>query len=242
MNLAIDIGNTSINAGLFDKYKLIKKSNFISIDKLIEFIESIHQYNISCAIISSVVPKLTIEYKKLLESIYHYIVIIIDYKLSKLSCNVNQPATIGADRLCNIFAAKQDYTFPAIIIDFGTATTYDIINKQGEFIGGAIGAGIETSAKYLIDKAALLDKTDLIFPKLAIGTNTTTNIQSGIMFGAIDQIEGMIKRMEEETETNYLIILTGGFAKLISSKLKLDHIVDSNLTLKGIIYIHESNN
>ena len=138
-------------------------------------------------------------------------------------------------------ATQNEYSIPAIIIDFGTATTYDVINNKNQFIGGAIAAGVETSANYLLSKAALLSDTDLLFPDNAIGVDTTTNIQSGIMFGAVDQVEGMIKRISLETNTEYFIILTGGFANLISPQLSFSHSVDQNLTLKGMIYIHESN-
>ena len=127
-----------------------------------------------------------------------------------------------------------------IIVDFGTATTYDVINNN-EFLGGAIGAGIETSADYLINNAALLSKTDLKFPDNVIGTDTKENIQSGIMFGAIDQVEGMIKRIIKEQNDNYTIILTGGFSKLLSPYLSIKHILDMDLTLKGIYYIDDAN-
>ena len=241
MKLAIDIGNTSISVGVFDKYQLIQRSNFSNIDEFIKFVLSVKNYNIKCAIISSVVPVLTKKYKQLLENKYQYNVIVINYKLSQLTLNVEQPETVGADRVCNIYAIQKDYQTPAIIIDFGTATTYDVINQSGAFIGGVIAAGIETSAQYLIEKAALLSTTKLEFPNKVIGKNTRTNIQSGIMFGAIDQVEGMIQRIKKETNTHYNIILTGGFSALISPQLSFKHIVDSDLTLKGIIYIHESN-
>jgi type III pantothenate kinase len=241
MKLAVDIGNTSISIGLFNKFDLVVKTNLSNINNFEEFINSIKEYDIKCVIISSVVPKLTIKYKKLFEQTYNYPVVVIDYKFSNLSLSVEKPESVGSDRLCNLCAVIKDYSLPAIIIDFGTATTYDVVNISEEFIGGAISSGIETSAKYLIEKAALLSKTNLIFPQLVIGKNTTTNIQSGIMFGAVDQVEGMIKRIEKETNIRYSIILTGGFSNLISQKLIYKHIVDSNLTLKGIIYMYESN-
>ena len=242
MKLTIDIGNTSISVGLFNNKNLVKKKYFSTIDIFIEFIEKIDISKIECAIISSVVPKLTIEYRELLEYKYQLSTTIIDYKLSRLDLIVENKESVGADRLCNIYAAIQEYTTPTIIIDFGTATTYDVINDKNQFIGGSIAAGIETSAKYLIDKGALLSSTQLIFPDCAIGKNTTTNIQSGIMFGAIDQVQGMINRITKETNATYTIILTGGFSNLISPKLSFKHIIDLDLTLKGILYIYESNN
>ena len=156
--------------------------------------------------------------------------------------NVPAPETVGADRICNIAASLKLYKNPVIIVDFGTATTYDVVNKNGYFIGGAIAPGIKTSAQYLISKAALLNDTDLKFPKKIIGKDTKENIQSGIMYGAIDQVEGMIKRINNETKINNHIILTGGFSKLLSPKLKINHTLDIDLTLKGMIFIYESNN
>ncbi len=240
MKIAIDIGNTSISVGVFEKDQLLERSNFSNIDGFSKFLASGNNYDIKYAIICSVVPNLTKQYKDLLEKKYKYKTIIIDYKTSKVALNVDQPETVGIDRICNIYAIQKDYKVPAIVIDFGTATTYDVINRSGSFIGGAIATGVETSAKNLIENAALLSQTKLEFPKKVIGKNTTTNIQSGIMFGAVDQVEGMIKRIYEETRINYNIILTGGFSTLISSQLSYKHIVDSDLTLKGIVYIYES--
>ena len=242
MKLAIDIGNTSVTVGLFKGNKLFKNSHFNSIEKFEAFLDNIKQYDIKCAIISSVVPKLTKDYSNLLKARYNLSIINIDYKLSQLDLQVPHPETIGADRLCNMVAMQNEYPAPAIIIDFGTATTYDVINNKNQFIGGAIAAGVETSANYLLSKAALLSETDLLFPDNAIGIDTTTNIQSGIMFGAVDQVEGMIKRITLETNTEYFIILTGGFANLLSPQLNFSHSVDQDLTLKGMIYIYESNN
>ena len=242
MKVVIDIGNTSATVGLFDNHNLLKKSHFNSTNDFIEFLNAIKSYNINQSIISSVVPKLTKQYSEILTDLYSSSPFIINYKHTHLLTKVNEPETIGIDRLCNIIAVKNDYSYPAIIIDFGTATTYDVINNEGEFLGGAIATGIELSAKYLIDNAALLNKTNLVFPETAIGIDTTTNIQSGIMFGAIDQVEGMIHRIKKETNKDYQIILTGGFSKLISPKLKMSHTIDINLTLKGIIYIYELNN
>jgi len=242
MKLAIDIGNTSTTIGLFDNHNLLKKNHFNSTKDFLIFLNTIKIYKIQQTIISSVVPKLTKKYSKILNDTYGFNPFIINYKHTNLSTKVRAPETIGVDRLCNMFALKKDYSIPAIIIDFGTATTYDVINQNGEFLGGAIATGVELSAKYLIDNAALLNNTNLIFPKDAIGIDTATNIQSGIMFGAIDQVEGMVRRIKKETNQDYRIILTGGFSNLISSKLKVPHTIDIDLTLKGIIYIYEFNN
>ena len=121
-------------------------------------------------------------------------------------------------------------------------TTYDIINEKGNFIGGAIAPGIDVSANYLIQKAALLNETTFKFPDKVIGKNTETNLQSGIMYGGLDSIEGMINRIK--TETNYkkpYIILTGGFSSLISDRMQTPHKLDETLTLYGLKLIVDNN-
>ena len=240
MKIAIDIGNTSVTCGLFKKNSLIEKKEMGSLNSFKSFINNLNT-NIDKIIISSVVPQLTEDYLHLLSNKFSNIIFLINNKNSKLNLKVNNPSTVGADRLCNIKATIQLYNVPAIIIDFGTATTYDVINKDSEFIGGAIASGVETSAAYLIEKAALLSKTDLEFPEHAIGIDTKQNIQSGIMYGAVDQLEGMINRIKKESNEEYNIIITGGLAKTISPYLSIKHTLDSDLTLKGMILIDESN-
>ena len=238
MKLAVDIGNTSVTCGIFKKNKIILKKEFNSIKIFKDFL--FDNQNIQNAIISSVVPSTTEKYIKILKY-YSINTKIVNYENSNLILKVANPSTIGSDRICNIKAAIKIYKSPLIVIDFGTATTYDVINNKNEFIGGAIALGIETSADYLIKKAALLSKTNLIFPDNVIGVNTKENIQSGIMYGAVDQVEGMINRIKKETNSKYKIILTGGLSNIISPYLSLIHTKDSNLTLKGIIYIHDEN-
>ena len=242
MVLVVDIGNTQIKLGIFNDQRLVKEISFISFNDFKRNNQLLKNYSIQSAVISSVVPKLTDLIFEEIKNIYTIDAFIINHKNSRLKLNVKRPETIGADRLCNMAAAIQQYNKPIIIIDFGTANTYDVIDENNIFLGGAISPGIETSAKYLIEKAALLNETKFHFPEQVIGKTTTTNIQSGIMFGAIDQITGMIDRIKKETQNdNYSIILTGGFGKLLSPKLKIKHILDEHLTLKGLLHIHSLN-
>ena len=239
MKLTIDIGNTQIKFGVFDKKNLVYSccsNDTANINK--QFVH-IKKFNISIAILSSVVPELTPKYQKEILNFFNIETFIINYKNCQINLKVPHPETVGTDRICNIAGALKLYHPPAIIIDFGTATTYDVIDKAGSFIGGVIAPGIKTSAEYLIKKAALLDKTDLLFPKNVIGKNTRENIQSGIMHGAIDQVEGMISRINKETQTSNNIILTGGFSKLISPMLSVKHSLEIDLTLRGMILINE---
>jgi len=241
MKLTIDIGNTQIKIGIFDKFQLIDSICFDNSQNIDQQFESIKKYNFSTSIISSVVPLLTLKYKEKILKNFKIDSFIISNQNCKINLKVPAPETVGADRICNVAATLKMYNTPAIVVDFGTATTYDVVNKKGDFIGGVIAPGIKTSANNLIQKAALLNTIKFIFPENIIGKNTTENIQSGIMYGAVDQIEGMIKRIDKETQTNNNIILTGGFSKIIASKLSINHILDIDLTLKGMVFINESN-
>ena len=244
MKLAIDIGNTSIRCGIFKDQNNIKEFYSCSSNSFIEFenfINNLKNLEITRIIISSVVPDMNKSIKKLLCTKFPACTInFINFKISQIKTIVPKPDTIGIDRLCNMFAAIKFYSTPAIIIDFGTATTYDVLNKDKIFIGGVIAPGILTSAKYLIKSAPLLPEIIFEFPSKIIGETTKENIQSGIMYGAIAQIEAMIAKIKEETSTSYLIILTGGFSKILSGRLKLNHIQDIDLTLKGMIAIDEA--
>ena len=242
MKLALDIGNTQIKLGVFEHLKLIHTECFQHDDNQNINLNYIKKFKPTVSIISSVVPNLTDKYVKNIYNILGLDSLIVNNENCHMDLKVPEPNTVGADRICNVVATIKIYNKPAIVIDFGTATTYDVINKNGQFIGGIIAPGIKTSSQYLIEKAALLDYVDFEFPEKVIGKNTEDNIKSGIMFGAIDQIEGMIKRINNETRQNNNIILTGGFSKLISPKISLEHTCDIDLTLKGMILIHESNN
>ena len=136
MKIAIDIGNTSITCGVFEKNKLTVKNHFDSEESLELYLNNFNHTNINKIIISSVVPKLTEKYVNLLSSNYINHITIIDNKNSQLVLKIKNPESVGADRLCNIKATLELYQYPAIIVDFGTATTYDVINNNGEFIGG----------------------------------------------------------------------------------------------------------
>ena len=239
MKLVIDIGNTFIKCAIFKSTNIIDRISIQSVNQLLDFLK---KYDLDKIIISSVVPEKNKEFIKYIDNHINTKIHFISYKDTELKLNVENPASIGNDRICNIFAAIKLYNIPAIVIDFGTATTYDVINSKKEFIGGIISPGVETSVDNLISKAALLNQIDFKFPESVIGKNTKTNIQSGIMFGAVSQVEGLINRIELESNQKYNIILTGGFSKLLSKALSINHIVDVDLTLKGMFHIDESFN
>ena len=158
---------------------------------------------------------------------------------ANIKLKVDNPNEVGIDRICNSFAIKNLLGNPAIIGDIGSATNYDVIDENGAFIGGAIAPGIDVSANHLIKKTELLRETVYKFPKSVIGKNTSTNIQSGVMLAGLKSVEGMISAISEEMNTSKIhITLTGGFGKLISEKLVINHEYNDKLTFIGMIYIY----
>lgn len=255
MILAIDIGNTNVVLGLFNGNEIIESwrlntKSARTIDECWVAVRLLAQESgrdlkkISGVVIGSVVPKETFVFKKMCN---HYL------QLKPLEINgsidlgiklkVDSPSEVGADRIANVYGAGKLYGKPAIVVDFGTATTYDVADEKGYFIGGAIAPGIETSAQHLFEKAALLHRIDFEIPRKAIGRNTRTNLESGILFGAADQMDGMIRRIKKEKGWNRVpVIVTGGLGKVIGGIAKTKVIMDSELTLKGLYYLYRDLN
>jgi len=240
MLLALDIGNSNVVCAVCDSKKWIYSIRISSNLDFINKFKTLKKYDITHATISSVVPNLTQVYVESIRNIFHIDTFIINHKNSGVELNVEVPKEVGADRICNTAAAIKLVGCPAIIGDIGSATNYDVVDEEGVFIGGAIAPGLETAALNLFEKAALLKETAFIVPKLAIGRDTPTNLQSGIMLGAIDLIDGMFVRIFEETGwDNAHSIITGGFGELISPHLKTKHTLLPTLTLDGIRIIYE---
>ena len=240
MFLALDIGNSNVVCAVYDSKKWIHSIRIYSnLDFWNKFI-TLKEYDITHAAISSVVPKLTPAYVESIQNIFHIDAFIINHDNSGVELNVEVPEEVGADRICNTAAAIKLAGCPAIIGDIGSATNYDVVNENGSFIGGAIAPGIEVAAQNLIQRAALLKKTAFIVPKTAVGKSTDSNLQSGIMLGAIDVIDGMFQRILTEMGwENSNVIVTGGFGELISSHLTTQHMLIPTLTLDGIRIIYE---
>jgi len=240
MFLALDIGNSNVVCAVYDSKKWIHSIRISSNLDFLNKFKTLKEYDITHASISSVVPKLTPGYVKSIRNIFNIDAFIISHENSGIELNVEVPEEVGADRICNTAAVKKLVGCPAIIGDIGSATNYDVVNENGAFIGGAIAPGIEVAAQNLIQRAALLKKTAFIVPKRAVGKSTDSNLQSGIMLGAIDVIDGMFQRiLTEKGWENSNVIVTGGFGELISSHLKTQHMLIPTLTLDGIRIIYE---
>ncbi len=260
MFIAVDIGNTHTVLGIYHDSRWIYEKRFPSsplpkepaLQKQIASSFNawhVKPENISGAGISSVVPSLT---KLYLNTIYAntkikpFVVSAKNETVIKIL--YDDKNLLGADRLCSAAAGFAKYGGPIIIVDFGTATTYDVVSRNGEFLGGVIAPGIGTSLNILHEKTAQLpfiENTEIELPKTVIGTNTIAGMQSGILYGAIDAFEGMIKRIAEmmpHSKKDARIIVTGGFAWFISQHSSLKMNAEPTLVLEGIRLIAERKN
>lgn len=158
-----------------------------------------------------------------------------------LDIKTDKPEEVGADRLVNAVAVAACYQTPAIVVDFGTATTFDVIDGSGAYLGGAIAPGVNLSLEALHGAAAKLPKISIEKPDAAIGKETVSAMRSGIYWGYIGLVEGMIKRLSGEVGQDVFVIATGGLAALFAKGTKAIHATDENLTLKGLVHIYNRN-
>lgn len=253
MLLAIDIGNTHTVAGLFEKGVLKSHWRISStlartedeIAALLGYFFLSENTEISAlqgVAISSVVPDLTFVYE-LMCSRYFKIEPLIISAESNLDMLVKyaDPSLVGADRLCNAVAGKELYGTPLVVIDFGTATTFDCIDRQGDYLGGIISPGVNTSIDALHKHAARLPKVDMDFPSELIGRTTSDSIKSGIFFGTVFMVDGMIEKLKAELGNDTKIAATGGLAAKIANQTDRIEFVDLDLSLKGIASIYFKN-
>jgi len=254
MLLAIDVGNTNIKYGIFDGENLVasfRVSSRISrtADEygsvLVGLIEDkgINKSDINGIIISSVIPPLNYTICHMCEYFFGVSPLMVGPGIKTgLNVKVENPKEVGADRIVNSVSAFKKYGGPLVVIDFGTATTFNVIDKDGAFIGGVIAPGIKTSLEGLVSSTAQLPMIELVSPKKAIGKNTETNMQSGIIFGFAGLVENILKKIKRELGAEDLqVIATGGLGEIIAKEVKSIVKVDRTLTLDGLKYIYELN-
>lgn len=249
MLLTADIGNTNITLGLFNGDKYINEFRLAS-DKDLSgeeyeiLLKSLFKdYDIEGCVIASVVEELNIKFKRAVDNVFGvksvFVASDIDLGIKILTDN---PREVGADRLANAVAASKIYTGAVIVIDFGTATSFDIINSSGEFLGGVIAPGINTQMKCLKTSTSKLPKIDVSISKRAIGHNTTDAILSGVIRGTACMVDGLVAQCEAELGEKAIIVATGGYCGLIANYLKRPFdFVNPILTLEGLRLIYLAN-
>ncbi|HGJ64297.1 TPA: type III pantothenate kinase [bacterium] len=251
MLLAFDVGNSNINVGLFYGNDIIGDLRIhTDINKtcdefgllILDYLErkGIENKQITGIIISSVVPIVTSQLKEMSSKWFGEKPVIVssDLKLG-IKIDYDNPNELGADRIVNAVAGYAEYGGALIIVDLGTAITFDVISEEGIFIGGAITAGIGTSIEALAGETALLPKIDITQPLQAIGKNTISCMQSGFYFGFLGQIEEIIRRISSELPNKPKVIATGGFCNKIANNSGLIDHIDPDLTLKGLRLIYD---
>jgi len=250
MLLVLDVGNTNTTLGIYEGSSLTHSWRLTS-----ERQRTVDEYGIMCRTllqlagldssrisgiaISSVVPPLDFTLHKMSQVYFQIEPVFVNAANAGIPVLYDDPREVGADRIVNAVAALARYGSPCIIVDFGTATTFDAISKAGEYLGGIIYPGIQISADALFQRAARLRNTQIRRPERLIGTNPNASIQSGLYYGNIALVDGVLTKMVEELGPGTRIAATGGLAPLISRGSALIETVDPDITLEGLRIIYE---
>jgi type III pantothenate kinase len=253
MIFVVDVGNTNIVLGVYQGKDLLHHWRLstnrsatadeygIMIHNLFQ-ISGIRVEDIEGVIISSVVPPLMYTLERVSTKYLKKTPLIVGPGLKTgLNIRIENPREMGADRIVNAVAGIELYGAPLIIVDFGTATTFDYIDEAGHLLGCAIAPGIGISMEALYQHAAKLPRIDLVRPKTTVGRNTVTSMQAGSVFGFAGQADGIVDRMRDEFASTPTVVATGGLAELISTESKSIQIVNPLLTLQGLQIIYERN-
>ena len=252
MLLAIDIGNTNLTLGLFDKEKNLIAHWRLATDhrkmpdeyglQLLGLLQNcaVSKEALTGVVLGSVVPPVT---GRIAEASLRYLdveaLIVTNAMCPGINIQYDPPSAVGVDRLINVVAVQEYYHFPACVVDFGTGTTFDAVDKDANYLGGAITPGVGIAAEALFNRASKLLKVDLKIPPSAIGQNTEHAVQSGLMFGYISLVEGMVARFRKTLGADMVVVATGGLAELIAQGTDVIDIVDPWLTLQGLRLIWE---
>jgi type III pantothenate kinase len=253
MLLVIDVGNTHTVCGVFAEEELLQHWRVVTepertVDEFGLLLGSLFTFHgirptdINGLIISSVVPPMLPILEEVAERYFHTKPLVVGPGIKTgMPIFYDNPTEVGADRIVNAVAAYEQYRQELIVVDFGTATTFDYVTAKGEYMGGAIAPGIGISMEALFQRASKLPRVELLKPKAVIGKNTINSMQSGIFYGYVGLVDEMVRRMREETRTDPKVVATGGWARLIAPESKAIHEVDDLLTLKGLKIIYQRN-
>lgn len=252
MLLALDVGNTNITIGVFDGTKLLRTLRVTTklprtSDEYGILIKSLLRENdidpdqINATIVSSVVPAVMYSLRNGLYKYFHVEPLIVEPGIKTgIRIVTDHPAQIGSDRIVDAVGAYEKYGGPVLVLDFGTATTYDLVDEKGQFISVIIAPGIRTSGKALWQDAAKLPEIEIKKPKSILAKETISSMQAGLVYGQIGQTEYIIKKVREESGfDNLKVVATGGLGAMIAAETKAIDIYDANLTLDGMRLIYE---
>jgi type III pantothenate kinase len=253
MLLTVDIGNTNINIGVFDGSKLKgtwkvatgvhrMPDEYASLLLNLFDRQGIDASQITGAILCSVVPPLVGVFEEVCRRYLKVLPLVVEsvVKTGVRIC-LDNPREVGADRVVNAVAAHQMYGGSVIVIDLGTATTFDAVSEDGDYLGGAIAPGIAIATEALFTRTAALPRVELTHPKRAVGRSTVAAMQSGIVFGYAGLIEGIVTRIQQEMGGKAKVVATGGYAELLARETPVIEVVNPDLTLIGLRLIYEMN-
>ncbi len=252
MLLAVDVGNTNIVLGVYNgtdliaDWRIATESHRLADEyamltrNLLEH-RGLTMKSIEHVVLSSVVPPLVTTFKDLAERYFEVVPVVVGPGIKTgIRILYENPKEVGADRIINALAAHRMYGGRLIVVDFGTATTFDAISPDGDYLGGAIAPGIGIASEALFEHAAKLYRIELVRPRAAIGRNTINSMQSGILFGYVGLVEGLINRFNHEMGKSR-VVATGGLAAVLAKETSLIDVVNPRLTLEGLRLIYDLN-
>ena len=249
--LVIDLGNTNLVLGVYRGDELVSSWRLATARERTadeygilarQLVGDTLHANLEGAIVASVVPPLNGPMTFMVQKYFGVDPLFVEPGVKTgIAINVDNPLEVGADRIVNCAAAHHAYGGPTVIVDFGTATTFDVVTANAEFVGGVIAPGLNISAEALFARAARLPRVDVRRPDHVIGTNTVVNMQSGIYFGYLGLVDGILSRIKQEVPDLRRVVATGGLATLFAEESEHIDLVDPELTLKGLKIIYDRN-